>query len=435
MHGFSLRGRWGATAEVASPLLLRRARMIPWIIIVGNAVFAAADPWLYRGQLAPLAVIKLAVVSAQIAGLAQLRGQPSRRMTVGVGLLCFAVGTAGGVVAGILTAEPFTTPLLCLAGALTTAAVVPWGGLPQAGAALIASVAAAVTMAQASPVASSGYPYVAIATVAILSVYVAHELGRQRAAERQARRELRRRQAELAHVQRVGTMGQMAAQLAHELTQPLGAIANFAAGARRRLVAQGADPELVAAIDHIATEALRAGTIIRRLRAFIRKDVPQRSSVDINELVREVAELVRGEAREHGIRVELRCAAGLPPVEVDAVQIEQVLLNLVRNALDALRDGGGAAALLRIETQPAGPTGVEVAVHDSGPGIPATVAARIFEPFHTTKPSGLGMGLAISRSIIEAHGGRLWLCPDGDRGATFRFTLGDTPAPLTAAAG
>ncbi len=434
MLGLSLRRSWHATGAGASDLLLRRTRMIPWIIIAGNVVFAAVDPWLYRDHLAPLGVTKLAVVAVQIAGLACLRGAPSRRATMAVGLVCVAAAAAGGVRAAVLTADPFTTPLLCLAGALTTAAVVPWGGLAQAGAALIAAAAAMGTVAQTFGVARAGYPHLAIAFVAVLSVYIARELGRQRAAERRATLELRRHQAELAHVLRVGTMGEMAAQLAHELTQPLGAIANFAAGARRRLLAQGADPELIAVVDHVSTEALRAGDIIRRLRALIRKDGPQRSAVAINALVREVAELIRGEAHEHAVRLVLRLDPELPHVAADAVQIEQVLLNLVRNALEAMHDAGGAAPVLTIETRRGSDAAVEVAVHDSGPGIDAAEAERIFEPFHTTKPSGLGMGLAISRSIIEAHGGRLWLSPSGARGATFRFTLGGRTAAAEAAA-
>jgi len=229
-------------------------------------------------------------------------------------------------------------------------------------------------------------------------------------------------------VLRVGTMGEMAAQLAHELTQPLGAIANYAAGCRHRMQATpGLPVELIEAVDRIGREALRAGAIIRRLREFLQKAAPQRAPVDVNTLVHVIADMIDGEARESGVEVDLLLQDDLPAVLADSVEIEQLLLNLVRNGLEAMHASPGRAPTLAIETRFLRPAAVEVLVRDSGPGLPDG-ATQIFEPFHTTKPGGLGMGLAICRTIVELHGGTL-AATSGPHGAIFRFTLPvDAPA-------
>jgi PAS domain S-box-containing protein len=226
----------------------------------------------------------------------------------------------------------------------------------------------------------------------------------------------RQHQAELAHVLRVGTMGEMAAGLAHEINQPLGAIANYARGAVRRVRDGGlASPGLLPILEEIAGEAMRAGEIIRRLRELIRKEGPQQAPVDVNELARNSVRLVQGEARQHGVDVQLELGA-VPRVAADATQLEQVLLNLLRNGIEAADSTGERRVRLRTATD-AGAVAVDV--RDSGAGLPAE---DVFAPFFTTKPHGLGMGLSISRSIIEAHGGRLEALPGGP-GATFRVTL------------
>ncbi|MDX2168334.1 MAG: ATP-binding protein [Deltaproteobacteria bacterium] len=227
----------------------------------------------------------------------------------------------------------------------------------------------------------------------------------------------RQHQAELAHVLRVGTMGEMAAGLAHEINQPLGAIANYARGAVRRVRDGGlAAPGLLPILEEIAGEAMRAGEIIRRLRELIRKAGPQQTPVDVNELARNSVRLVQGEARQHGVDVQLELDGAVPCVAADATQIEQVLLNLLRNGIEA----AGSAGERRVRVCTAAAAGaVAVDVRDSGAGLPP---ADVFAPFFTTKPHGLGMGLSISRSIVEAHGGRLEALPGGP-GATFRVTL------------
>jgi PAS domain S-box-containing protein len=232
----------------------------------------------------------------------------------------------------------------------------------------------------------------------------------------------RQHQAELAHVLRVGTIGEIAAGLAHEINQPLGAIANYAQGCARRLRTGASETALLPIIEEIAGEALRAGAIIRRLRDLVRKKSPPPERLDLNGLVRESARVIEPEARQFGIRVRLDLTPDLPPVTCDGIQIEQVLLNLLLNGIEAVQASGNGERTIAVTTAPLGDAAVEVAIRDSGVGLPAP-PTDVFAPFFSTKPSGLGMGLSISRSIIEAHGGRLSAARNADRGSTFRFTL------------
>ncbi|MGH7789735.1 MAG: PAS domain-containing sensor histidine kinase [Candidatus Binatia bacterium] len=246
---------------------------------------------------------------------------------------------------------------------------------------------------------------------------------------KRAEDEARRHQQELAHVLRRRTMGEMAAVLAHEVNQPLTAIVSYAKGCAHRLRARPDDVEpLLSAMEEIAAQAVRAGEIIRRLRGFVRKSELQRQPVQLNALVREVLRFVDAEARERNIRVPVELQADLPLVEVDTVQIEQVVLNLLRNALEAIDDPPGERPELTIRTRCTGQE-VEVAVSDTGAGLPAALAAEIFEPFITSKPEGLGMGLSICRTIVEAHGGRIWNSANPAGGTTFCFTLPLPPEP------
>ena len=233
----------------------------------------------------------------------------------------------------------------------------------------------------------------------------------------------RQHQAELAHVLRVGTIGEVAAGLAHEINQPLGAIANYAQGCVRRLRAGAVDaPGLLPIVEEIAGEALRAGAIIRRLRDLVSKQSPPPEPLDLNGLVRESARMIESEARQLGIRVDLDLTADLPPVICDGIQIEQVLLNLLLNGVEAVQAAQNGERTIAVTTAAHGAAAVEVAIRDSGVGIPPP-PIDVFEPFFSTKPHGLGMGLSISRSIIEAHGGRLSAARNSGCGSTFRFTL------------
>jgi C4-dicarboxylate-specific signal transduction histidine kinase len=232
----------------------------------------------------------------------------------------------------------------------------------------------------------------------------------------------RQHQEHLAHVLRVSTMGEMAAELAHELNQPLGAIVNFANGTLVRLRARGIDAEIEQAVAQIAGEGLRAGEIIRRIRDFVRQGDSHREPSDINELVRQAAYLINSDARGSGIPVRLVLDPALPLINVDRIQMEQLIVNLLRNAIDAIVAAAHGNDEVLIQTD-AGAESVQVTVRDTGVGLPAGGTTRIFDAFFTTKRGGLGMGLSISRSIIEAHGGRLWASANRDRGTTFTFSL------------
>jgi signal transduction histidine kinase len=236
-----------------------------------------------------------------------------------------------------------------------------------------------------------------------------------------AEEQVRQHQSALAHVARLSTMGQMASAIAHELNQPLAAIAAYARGCTRMLQA-GAEnrEELLDVLHKVAAQAKRAGEIIRHTRSFLRKETPQRQSTDVDELVRNAAELVAPEARQNHVTIKLLLSGKLPSVEVDPIQIEQVILNLARNAIEAM-EGGERQLTLRTTARDNGT--VEVAVADTGPGLSPEVQSHLFESFFTTKPAGMGMGLSISRSIIEAHDGQLWASSEPEGGTTFHLQL------------
>ena len=247
---------------------------------------------------------------------------------------------------------------------------------------------------------------------------ISTDISERKHAEEQARRH----QAELAHVLRLGTMGEMAAGLAHEINQPLGAVANYARGAVLRLRnGSVGTPELLPILEAIAHEALRAGEIIRRVRDLVRKEAGEQRPVDLNALVRDSAHFVDGEVRQRDIRLRLALSPEPLPVMCNGVQIEQVVLNLLRNAVDAVQgldDGHGSIAVATAADADA----VQVSVRDNGIGLPEP-SIDVFAPFYSTKAHGLGMGLSISRSIIEAHHGALWATRNPERGSTFHFTL------------
>jgi PAS domain S-box-containing protein len=241
---------------------------------------------------------------------------------------------------------------------------------------------------------------------------------RKEAAER-----LTRLQDELAHVARVSSLGEMASGLAHELNQPLTAVINYLEASRRLLSESKVAPEVTAAINEAAAEAQRAGRIIQRLRAFVRRGETERTVADVNRLVAEVMELAAADLRARRVKVELELGPDLPGVKADAVQVQQVILNLLWNAVEAMTNEGRGERRITIRTVRSGEREVEVGVSDTGPGLAPEVRERLFEPFYTTKESGLGLGLPISYSIVEAHGGRLWADPETAAGTTFRFTL------------
>lgn len=241
---------------------------------------------------------------------------------------------------------------------------------------------------------------------------------------RQALENTRQLQEEIAHFSRVATMGELAASVAHELNQPLTAIVSNARAGKRLLARESVDlDELRAILEDVAADSLRGGEVIRRLRDLLKKGESKRRTLDINEVVLEVLPLVRSDAIRRGVSLDHEMAPGLPPVTGDRVQLQQVVLNLIVNGLDAMDDVAADRRTLILETSIGEAGTVQIAVRDSGVGLDSEHADRIFEPFYTTKPQGMGMGLAINRSIVEAHGGRLWATPNADHGATFAFTL------------
>ena len=241
---------------------------------------------------------------------------------------------------------------------------------------------------------------------------------------KQAEKEARARQAELAHVLRLRTMGEMASGMAHEVNQPLQAVINYARGCVRHLRTEhNGVSDLREPLEQIAHEAMRAGEIVRRIRQFVRKGELKREWANLNDLVREAVRMVEADAIRDGIAMELCVGPDLPHVLVDVVQIEQVVLNLVRNALEAMPPSKPGPRTLRIETSMPDASSVEVRVQDSGDGFPPERAEDVFAPFYTTKSTGMGMGLSISRSIVSAHGGTMWARSTPGHGATFGFSM------------
>ncbi|HEX9904941.1 MAG TPA: PAS domain S-box protein [Propylenella sp.] len=232
-------------------------------------------------------------------------------------------------------------------------------------------------------------------------------------------------QSELVHISRLTAMGEMASALAHELNQPLSAIANYLKGSRR-LLATGADPDtqrLGEALDKAAEQALRAGEIIRRLRDFVARGETEMQVENLTKLVEEASALALVGAKQHGVRVRFNLSPQADFVFADKVQIQQVLLNLIRNAIEAMTEAGSPRRDLVVTTRPVDGNIVEVSVADTGPGIAPQIAAQLFQPFITTKRTGMGVGLSISRTILEAHGGQLWVEENPGGGAVFRFTV------------
>jgi C4-dicarboxylate-specific signal transduction histidine kinase len=231
-------------------------------------------------------------------------------------------------------------------------------------------------------------------------------------------------QLELAHAARVATMGQITASIAHEVKQPITATATNAAAALRWLGAQPPNlDEARQALGRIVETSHRAGDVVDRIGALVKKAPQRKDRLDINEVIRDVIDITRGEAAKTGVSVQTDLADGLVFIHGDRVQLQQVILNLVINAIEAMRDAAEAPRELLITTGPAEPNGVLVAVRDSGPGLAPAMINTLFEPFCTSKPNGLGLGLSICWSIVDAHGGRLWAEVNEPCGAVFQFAL------------
>jgi C4-dicarboxylate-specific signal transduction histidine kinase len=235
---------------------------------------------------------------------------------------------------------------------------------------------------------------------------------------------LREAQAELAHVNRVTAMGQLAASITHEVNQPLAGMITNAGAGLRWLDHQPPDVEEIRqALGRIAQDGKRASDVIDRIRALIKKAPPRKDGVQINEAILDVTALTHGEVVKNGVLVQTQLAEGLPLIQGDRVQLQQVILNVIINAVEAMSGVSEGSRELLIGTKQDASGGVLVTVQDSGPGLNLESVDRLFDAFYTTKPSGMGMGLSICRSIVEAHGGRIWASSTAGPGAIIQFTL------------
>ena len=239
---------------------------------------------------------------------------------------------------------------------------------------------------------------------------------------------MRVQQSELTHAARLSTLGEMAAGLAHELNQPLTAMSAFAEGALARLGRGNLENEDISSVfSRITEDAQRAGEIIRRLRNFVQKREAQRQTIDINSAIRDVHKFIEWDAKQKDIALQFVFERDLPPVEADLVEIQQVLINLFRNAYDALESKKSHERRVQVKTYQPRADLVEVVIDDSGPGISESLATQVFEPFYTSKPDGLGIGLGICQNIIEAYSGKIWIDQSSMGGASVHFCLPTQP--------
>jgi C4-dicarboxylate-specific signal transduction histidine kinase len=240
---------------------------------------------------------------------------------------------------------------------------------------------------------------------------------------RASERNLQMTQAELARVSRLTTMGELAASIAHEVNQPLTAVINNGSACLRLLANNNLEPEVLRrALEGIIADGTRASTVLARIRAFIKKEPAEKSELDINEVIQEVLALAGRELYEHQVLPDHQLKTDLPSVLADRVQLQQVLLNLIMNGIEAMAAVADRPRLLGVQSRVDESGDVLVAVSDSGIGFGLELNS-VFNPFFTTKANGMGMGLSISRSLVESHGGRLWAAPNSPHGAVFSFTL------------
>jgi signal transduction histidine kinase len=277
-----------------------------------------------------------------------------------------------------------------------------------------------------------GYPLQSFAALAVvvlqgtLIVWLLLERQRRRRAAEQmgkARVETGQYRESLAHLVRVHTVGEMSAAITHEINQPLMAIKNYALAARRRLAGAVDAAKVEELLDKIGNQASRAGDVLHSLRAMVNKHQSEATTVEVGQLVADTLKLVEMENRNPNIRVESAITPNLPPVLADGIQVQQVVLNLTRNAIEAIEEAGIASSVITVGVAGTAKNEISVSVADSGPGIAPEDAQHIFDPFYSTKGAGLGVGLSISRAIVEAHGGQLSLTPNEGGGCVFQFTL------------
>jgi len=256
---------------------------------------------------------------------------------------------------------------------------------------------------------------------------VSRDITEHKQAEAEAReseQRYRQVQSDLTHVNRVATMGQLTASIAHEVGQPIAGVVSSGFAARRWLAGETPNQDAaLRAIERVISDGARAMDIIGRIRDMIKKGPPKRDNFDINKAIQDLIALAYAQAHQNGVSIKTEFADSLPLVHGDRVQLQQVILNLIINAIEAMSGLAEGAREVLVSTRQSDQNAILVAVQDSGPGLDLANADRVFEAFYTTKSSGMGMGLSISRSIIDDHGGRLWASANEPRGVIFQFTL------------
>ncbi|MEB4590382.1 HAMP domain-containing sensor histidine kinase [Candidatus Thiothrix sp. Deng01] len=263
-----------------------------------------------------------------------------------------------------------------------------------------------------------------VLAIVVIVIRLAYRLDHEENLRLQAEENARQHQADLAHMVRLNTMGEMASGIAHELNQPLAAVANYANACMRMIQAGQEAQRLLEPLDGIQKQALRASEIIRRLRAFVRKQQPQKTLANIGQIIGDALVLTNTSGSKHNVPLLLELENNLPGIHMDVIQIEQVILNIVQNAIDAMREitSQRRQVMVRCFINPDGM--VQVDISDTGPGMDANLKEHVFDAFVTTKgQKGMGIGLSLCRSIIEGHGGHLWVKSEPGQGATFSFTL------------
>ena len=389
------------------------------ILAASGSFFVISSPGVSRPRLVLSGVFMgIAIFGMHYTGMAAMRGP----VKLSYDPLWFALSVMiaiGAATAALWLAFRTTDPGQKLAAAIVLGLAI--SGMHYTGMRVAVFTAHATMGAHGGATLDRTTLVLAIAgfTLADLAALFAFVSKRKRAEE-----VLRQTRADLAHIQRVTTMGEMAASISHEVMQPLGAVVTNAQTAVRWLDTQPPDlQEAREALGRAIKDGNRAGDVIGRIRALVKKSPPVKNAVDVNNVILEVIALTRGEVMKNGVSVQTQLAEGLPLVQGDRVQLQQVILNLVINAVEAMSGVGKDSRRLLVSTEKNGSGEVLVIVQDSGPGLNAECGDRLFDPFYTTKSNGMGMGLSICRSIIQDHGGRIWPSSKPGAGASIQFTL------------
>jgi C4-dicarboxylate-specific signal transduction histidine kinase len=373
-------------------------------------------------------VMGLGIISMHYTGMAAMHGPAD--ITYDRPLVALSVAVAiGAATAALWLAFRTANP-----GQRILAAVVM--GLAIAGMHYIGMAAASFTahapLDPAQTAADLDQTSLALAVAGITFVILGCALVASVSEHRRAEEALREARADLARIHRVALLGEMTTTIAHEVKQPIAAVVMSAGAGLRWLAAQPPDlAEVRQILERIVRDGNRASEVIDRIRALVQNGPVRQDRIDVNETILDAIALTRSELQRNGVTLQTRLASDLPPISGDRVQLQQVILNLVMNAVEAMGELPEGPRALLVSSAPDGSNAVLVVVRDSGPGLAGAPPEHLFEAFYTTKPHGIGMGLAISRSIVEAHGGRLWAMPNLPRGAILQFSLPVDHAPAS----